>query len=149
MIVGISRCLKYDWLGKLSGYYTLDPVCSSHLDWKCITKADKSLINSTCNGGSHSPHSNSPNNNLAVGSFELDNSAVHKHRHKHRQLSWIKFTFWSNSRGEGSMDKSIVFPSLICFNVTWNVNAVTIPRFFCIHWLNNPFNRTVRQFFFY
>ena len=34
----------------------------------------------------------SPDNDLAVGSFHLDNSAVHKHRHIHSQLS-----FGSNS----------------------------------------------------
>ena len=32
----------------------------------------------------------SPDNNLAVGSFNLDISAVHKHRHNHSQLSCIK-----------------------------------------------------------
>ena len=31
-----------------------------------------------------------PNNDLAVGSFDLDISAVHKHRHIHRQLSYIQ-----------------------------------------------------------
>ena len=31
----------------------------------------------------------SPDNLLAVGSFNLDISAVHKHRHTHSQLSCI------------------------------------------------------------
>jgi hypothetical protein len=32
VIVVISRCLKYDCLGKLPSYYTLVSACSSHLD---------------------------------------------------------------------------------------------------------------------
>ena len=32
----------------------------------------------------------SPYHNLAMGSFNLDISAVHKYRHNHRQLSWNK-----------------------------------------------------------